>query len=207
MDSFIPRFYDRVLHWLARLSPHFWLTVAVPHAAQRGWMEVWVLVNLALAFVTVNVVTGATSPTLAHVLLIYGALRVLELCVYLSKVVLGSPFHRHDHSHRYSASGYRRTLVLALHNYIEVIFWFAAAYAHWAGWFSAPDVLATTPGSVYFSLATMTTIGYADVWPQTPHGRLLVGVHLAVAVFMAVVILGRFVSNLPTPAEESNVKL
>jgi hypothetical protein len=126
--------------------------------------------------------------------------RLLEICVYLAKVVLGSPFER-ARPHRYGIIGYRRTLVLAIHNYVEVVFWFAAAYSCWRAWFHTPDPnpLATAQGALYFSVVTMTTIGYADIWPSAVLGRTLVGTHLVIAVFMAVVILGRFVSNLPTP--------
>lgn len=163
-------------------------------------MEVWVLLNLGTAIAAVFAVTANALSTLADVLLIYGAIRVLELCVYLAKVVLGDPFERTRRVHRYGVHGYRRTLVLAIHNYAEVVCWFAAAYAHWQGWFDQPPgTLSTVRGALYYSIVTMTTVGYGDVRPASIEGRSLVAIHLAVAVFMAVVILGRFVSNLPAP--------
>jgi len=200
MDSFVPRLYDNTLHLFSWLSPHRWLTRAIPRLAEPGWVELWVLLNLSLSALTLFVVTSGVLTTLADMLLVYGAIRMLEICVYLAKVVLGSPFER-ARPHRYGATGYRRTLVLAIHNYVEVIVWFAAAYSHWRALFHTPDPnpLTTAPGALYFSVVTMTTMGYADIWPNNVPGRTLVGTHLVIAVFMAVVILGRFVSNLPTP--------
>jgi hypothetical protein len=200
VDSFVPRFYDNALHLLAWLSPHRWLTRFVPRLAEPGWAEVWVLLNLAASALTLAVVTSGSFAVLANALLVYGAVRMLELVVYLAKVVLGDPFHRAHRPHRYGVTGYRRTLVLAIHNYVEVVVWFAAAYAHFHTWFEQPaGTLSTVRGALYYSIVTMTTVGYGDIRPASTEGRSLVAVHLAVALFMAVVILGRFVANLPAP--------
>jgi voltage-gated potassium channel Kch len=205
MDSFVPRLYDNALHLLAWLTPHRWLTHFFPRFLDPGWVEVWLLLNLGTSGLALVVVTSGALPALATALLVYGAVRVLELCVYLAKVVLGDPFQRAHRPHRYGVTGYRRTLVLAIHNYGEVIFWFATAYAYYHAWFQQPEgTLATVRGALYYSIVTMTTVGYGDIRPSTPAGRSLVAVHLAVAMFMAVVILGRFVANLPAPETMDN---
>lgn len=54
-------------------------------------------------------------------------------------------------------------------------------------------------GALYYSIVTMTTLGYGDIFPDHDFGRFVVTIHLAVALFMTVVILARIVSYLPVP--------
>ena len=89
-------------------------------------------------------------------------------------------------------------MLLAVLNYGEVLLWFAAFYRFSAARFGDKSALVgTVDGSFYYSLLTMAT--YGDINPQDALSRWLVALHLAIALFLTLVVLARFVSLLPRP--------
>jgi hypothetical protein len=59
--------------------------------------------------------------------------------------------------------------------------------------------LSTARGALYYSVVTMATLGYGDIFPTDDRARVFVTVHLGVAVFITLLVLARFVSYLPAP--------
>jgi voltage-gated potassium channel Kch len=120
--------------------------------------------------------------------------------VYQARIILFDPFAGTTESREFALRSYRRIVILALHNYLEVVLWFAAFYRTFRDLYGPnAATLGSAVGAFYYSMVTTTTVGYGDVAPVTDQGRLVVTIHLAVGVFMSVVILARFVSYLPTP--------
>ncbi|MEL6267236.1 MAG: ion channel [Pseudomonadota bacterium] len=73
--------------------------------------------------------------------------------------------------------------------------------------FSAPGAIALPEGSVdpstdllYFSLVTITTLGYGDILPVSPFARILAGLEAAVGTLYLAVLIGRIVGALKRPA-------
>src|SRR5206468_2499479 len=60
-------------------------------------------------------------------LLVYGGLRVFEVVVTQTNVLLFDEWRARRRGVSYALRGYRRILILLLHNYAEVVFWFVAA--------------------------------------------------------------------------------
>lgn len=122
------------------------------------------------------------------------------MVVYQARVVLFDPFRQPRLTSDYAVRSYRRIVILALHNYSEVILWFASMYCYWRHWFGpGPNSLATAREAVYYSMLTMTTLGYGDIQPLIDNGRSIVTIQLMVAVFMTLIIVTRFVGYLPRP--------
>jgi hypothetical protein len=89
-------------------------------------------------------------------------------------------------------------MLLAVLNYGEVLLWFAAFYRFSAARFGdKASLVSTVDGSFYYSILTMAT--YGDINPQDTISRWLIALHLAIALFLTLVVLARFVSLLPRP--------
>jgi voltage-gated potassium channel Kch len=125
---------------------------------------------------------------------------LLEVVVYQIKVVLFDPYRQPRATPDYAVRGDRRLVLLALHNYFEVVVWFAGAYAALRQLFGKTSAVLSTPiGALYYSMVTMTTLGYGEITPANDSGRALVVAHLFVAVFITLIILARFLAFLPVP--------
>jgi ion channel len=89
----------------------------------------------------------------------------------------------------------RRSLLLSLMNYFEVILAFAIFYLHWDALAWAGKATATK--ALYFSLVTGTTVGYGDVIPNGPCGEKIVMVQLSIFLLFAVLFISTFISRMP----------
>lgn len=162
--------------------------------------EMYVLVHLCLSI--------ACLPLLAYhlpvpsyigtIVLCFAAYRIFETVLANITIFL---------SVEPKLSGIRRSIVLLFHNYIEILFWFACIYLLRPQYFeysgTPPTELAsaTLPtesiiGSLYFSVVTMTTLGYGDI-NAVDIGRVIVSIQTLTGLFMGICILARFISMLP----------
>jgi hypothetical protein len=112
-------------HWVAKITPISWLFVDV-------WVIGWTLAAVAAYFVAVF----DLSQTCQILLIAVGAIRVLEITAFHLGELLGASS---DNGNPRSLRSYRRTLVLLILNYMEIIFWFATLYLflHNLGWLNA----------------------------------------------------------------------
>jgi hypothetical protein len=105
-----------------------------------------------------------------------------------------------DPQQAYALRGYRRIVLLTLHNYGEVVLWFAIFYCRFGDHFTAMSCSVTNPlCALYFSLVTMATVGYGDISPKDPFGRVMVCIQISLAIFLTLIILARVVGYLPQP--------
>ncbi len=66
----------------------------------------------------------------------------------------------------------------------------AGAVMHMAEHKAQPDVFGSIPQSLWWAVVTLTTVGYGDVVPQTPVGRLLAGIVMLFGLAMFALPLG-----------------
>lgn len=66
----------------------------------------------------------------------------------------------------------------------------AAAFMHLAEAKAQPDRLGTIPDAMYWALITLTTVGYGDITPITPAGRLVAGVTAIFGLVMVALPIG-----------------
>ncbi len=70
----------------------------------------------------------------------------------------------------------------------------------WApGSFSLSENAELGSEMLYFSLVTITTLGYGDVLPQAPFARILAGTEAAVGTLYIAILIGRIVGALKAP--------
>jgi hypothetical protein len=98
---------------------------------------------------------------------------------------------------RHAASRFR-TVVLTINAYLNLGLVFAVFYAVQSRGF-APPVSAFD--SVYFSIATMTTIGSDVMKPATRMFQTTIMIELIVSLYFLVVILAAVISRVPQPPD------
>jgi hypothetical protein len=133
-------------------------------------------------------------------MLCYAGIRIFEIAIYQINVLLFDEYRAEKASQKYAVGGFRRIVLLLLHNYIEVLCWFALFYRNLSFLFDSKHILLDSlGGSLYFSLVTMSTLGYGDITPKERGGLFLVFTQISIGIFMALLILARFISLLPKP--------
>ena len=73
---------------------------------------------------------------------------------------------------------------------------YAAALAMDPGAIAVPGETPLGSDLVYFSLVTVTTLGYGDVLPVSPMARILAATEAVVGALYVAVLIGRIVSDL-----------
>lgn len=199
--TFVVDFWSRIFDGLRRISI-FQLIRAVFKSTRRSYLfvDTWVISNLLLAGIATLLNPFNKTHLAGKILLIYGALRVFEIVVYQINVLLFDEYRAKKIGKPYAVRGFRRVVILLLHNYIEIIFWYAFFYMNFNLSFNN-GLVALKSGfqAIGFSFNVFTTFGYASTFPVAKVGYVLVSSEAAIGVFMALVILARFVSLIPSP--------
>jgi len=202
-DSFILEFESRVFDVLSWFSLFGVVRRLIPkRALTYAFVDAWVIANLVASIVAIFLI-GIAGP-MAFLILLYGGFRVLETVIYQANVFIFDEYRAKRAGRDYRLRGYRRLVLLSMHNYIELVFWFAVAYRYFHTEFAYDGALRlhSKLGAIYFSLVTWATVGFGDIHPTTRVGAVLVISQIAIGVFMALVILTRFISHLPRPATQ-----
>jgi hypothetical protein len=199
--TWIIQFWSWIFGALKWVSPFRWVRAAFPNL--RGnyrFVEAWVLGDLLLSAACLAALSSPGFCWWQILILCYGAIRIFEIVVYQTNVLLFDEYSVKKGGETYGVAGLRRLVLLLLHNYIEVLFWFSVFYRNSNHMFDSGRIsLDSFAGSLYFSIVTMSTLGYGDVTPTQDTALFLVMVQTMIGVFMALVMLARFVSLLPKP--------
>lgn len=134
---------------------------------------------------------------------VIGLLRCWETFIVQTKVLIFDPYWKAKDGYLHSLRGYYRLLILLVHNYVEAIFWFALAYRSADGWFNSfgGSVYSGSLKSLYLSIFSLTSFGETaaqGIQVKNFGGSILVLGESAFGLFMALLILSRFISILPT---------
>jgi len=163
-----------------------------------GIVEFWVVLWIVFAVVSLVLVRfWQQAPD--WVILVVGFYRVAEIVIELVNVLLFD-LRRTGRALR----GFLRSVILVLHNYVEILIWFAVFYVVAAGRFYVDPrglSLETVSGAFYYSMLTMTTLGYGNIFPGVGEwvASALVTAQTLIGVFLALVVLARVVMLLPRP--------
>lgn len=107
-------------------------------------------------------------------------------CYLLGLIFLNTEYKR--------AASYRRNLLMAILNYVEITLGFATIYYH--SFKDSIENLNTAIDSIYFSFISATTIGYGEMFPNTAWAKLVCVSQSFLSFLFAVIIIGIFLSNL-----------
>ncbi|OXU14531.1 Ion channel [Sedimentisphaera salicampi] len=164
-------------------------------------IDAWAIGHSVLAVIALALSRPAGRLWWEWVLLAYGMVRIIEIVVYQVNVLFFDPYRAKKQGKAYAFQGYRRVVLLALHNYAEILLWFALWYRNNPTLFEVPTKLNlnTFCCSLYYSLTTMSTLGYGDISPDCHKGLALVVPQTVIGIFMTVLIFARFLALLPKP--------
>ena len=201
MNTFIVALWSHIFAILGHLSLFGLVRRLFPRAINAAFVDGWVLGHFVAAFVTIVIVASVGKMWFTTLLVGYGLLRVFEISVYQTNVLLFDEYRARKVGKSYAVEGYRRIVLLLLHNYLEIIFWFAASYLYFADSFSfrIAGTHNTTFGGVYTSFIEMTTFGEPNVSPNGAFAAGLILWQSFVGVFMTLLSLARFIGLIPTP--------
>jgi hypothetical protein len=102
-----------------------------------------------------------------------------------------------------------RSLILLMINYFELIIGFAALFLNIGSiWNSQGDPITLKSEALYFSVVTITTLGYGDHYPSDTLSRWLCSTETIMGVVLIVLVIGTFLSgvknirNVPAEREQ-----
>jgi hypothetical protein len=197
MESWVVKVYSKIFEKLAWISILKWLEEGIPCLYRnKGFIDIWAVGHFYLSLLCLTVIP------INEIIWIYGCARIFEVINVQINLLLFDQFRAEEKKKPYFVTGFRRTVLLLIHNYLEIVVWFALVYHTFYDSFEVTNIcLNTVLGSLYFSLVTMTTLGYGDIIPKTQWGAAIVIIQILIGIFMALLLLARFVALLPRPEE------
>ena len=111
-----------------------------------------------------------------------------ETLFYVASLIFVADLHRDRRS-------YRRTLLLLLMNYMEIVLVFAVIYG---GFNLITKNVHSVTDFIYFSFITSATIGYGDLYPTTMGAKMVVILHSMIFLVFVVLFLNFFSSKVAT---------
>lgn len=209
MPSFIVEFWSQIFNMLAKISVFSLVRMKCPKTRNERFVDIWVLSHIALSLVALLVAAYSPYPIFGYLFMGYGFLRTFEIVVYQTNVLLFDEYRAVKANKDYQLTGYRRMVLLLLHNYFEIIFWLACTYTVMAADFEHKFLPGTGTffGGIYSSFITMTTFGEFDLLPKTTFAAFILLFHATVGLFMTLLSLARFISLIPAPKTRDAVEI
>jgi len=156
----------------------------------QGFSDLW---NLGMFFLAGAALFMLPDQTLWAWL---GFYRCAAILISQGSVLLDTDLHVYDQPQPKNDVDHSRMLLVGLFHYAEVVLWFGVIF-RWAQKHFATSScrlsLSDPTTSLYYSMATATTLGYGDIYPLDPTGAQLVTIELVTGMFLALVVLARFV--------------
>lgn len=123
-QSFIVDFWERIFYFLSFISVFYWVRKIIKSDPHR-FVDFWVLGHLIGAiFISWLVFEGILWGGFLYIVFGYSFLRVFEIIVYQLNVLLFDQYRKTKEEEGYRIHSAVRMVILLLHNYIEIIFWF-----------------------------------------------------------------------------------
>ena len=204
LESSIVEFWLRIFSFLKSMTLYHILKRFVPSIEDADntdrYVSGWMLLSIASLVV-------CSAPNLEWwelIILCWGTWRVFAIITIQINLLLFDEYREMKAGKPYRIRGFRRLIILLLQNYVEVIFWFAVLYRNMNWGLATIGVnVDSFLVSLNFSFVTMTSFGHSSVFPQegTPAWILML-VQSAIGIFMALLVLSRFVSLIPKPKSE-----
>ena len=97
----------------------------------------------------------------------------------------------------YAIRGYRRLVILLIHNYFEIIFWFSAGYLFYINDFKTNFENSFVIEAIYSSFVTMTAFGDKLIVPRSSFGAIILFIQSLFGLLLTLISLARFISILP----------
>lgn len=199
--TFILDFWAYIFKVLGKVSFFNLVRFIFPSSKTGLFSEAWALGHIVLSILSVPAVLYIKNYYVGLFIAAYALLRVFEVVVYQTNVLLFDEYRATKEGKEYALHGYRRIVVLLMQNYFEIIFWFAAQYIFFNDLFlfSVSGSHESVFGAIYTSFVVMTSFGYYNVTPLGVLAYSLVIGQAVIGLFMTLLSLARFIGLIPTP--------
>lgn len=111
---------------------------------------------------------------------------LLETVLYIPTLIFASDLFSKPRS-------FKRSMLLLFLNYVEIIFAFAVLYSC-GNYLNQP--LNNSFDAIYFSIITLSTIGYGELYPVTQIGKILASSQAILFLFFAILFLNFFTTKI-----------
>lgn len=206
-ESAVIRGYAKVFGWLAMLTPYAAVRTIFP--ATKGsslFVEVWVLGNTICAVAAAIIISQFPETHWALLLIAYGIWRTFEIVVTQMNVMFFDEWRARRKGKQYSLKGYKRMALLLLHNFAELIFWFASVLIILNHAAQIQIENASFWGTLRASLVSMVSFSSGDIKPLNPVTSGILFAQSIVGIFMTLLTLSRFISLIPAPATQDETE-
>lgn len=197
-EGFLFPFLAVVSGWLQRRTLCGFIRTRYPETKNRGNSDKWVLGNFAS-----SILLWLITPYVGWVGYLFVACAIWRICESVLAPTQGALFGREQARKDNSTQEIlapERNAVYALMTYAGLSFWFAILYMKFDYLFNSQYVkLSSSLGSWYFSVVTMSTLGYGEIVPKVSWGGLIVVFQTVTSIFFALIILGSFISWMKPP--------
>ncbi|RED33874.1 hypothetical protein DES34_10239 [Brevibacillus brevis] len=195
--SFLYNFWKVIFQTLQKVTLFDILRTFIPYLKNSKYkyvfVELWVVLNVLISFISVIFIHNVTSDNfqlLKLILLVYGIYRVFEINITQLNLMLFSDGIGEVRS-------YKRTIILLLHNYVEIVLWFTLSYLYFSSEFKNVDTKSFVE-IIYISLVTMASFQSA-LMPGTSMGYYLVSFQTVTGLLLTLISLARFIPLLANP--------
>jgi len=200
-DGFIIEFWAVVFSFLSKLSV-FFIIRKMKGKMTYNFVEGWVLGNLLAAFIATVVGYYFYDKLVwaVYIIIGYAILRVFEVIIYQLNVLFFDPYRAEKRGEVYRIKSPTRMVILLLHNYVEVMLWYAAITialmqisgspieATWGEYLRSNIIcIATFDSSMIQEVA-------GEFYPKLSS---IVFLQIISGIIMTIISLARFISLLP----------
>lgn len=204
-QSIIFTFREKSFHFLRYISLFEWLRILAKKwtvlrcVTTHTFDGMRVLFHFFLSFSSILIMKYSGYAPLHVSLVIYGSLRILEIFVYQINVLLFDEYRAQIRGRNYILKSTRRMILLLLHNFIEIIFWFGSTYILFTDNFSVNLKDFSIVEIIYLSFIRMTNFGSSPLNYTSSTGLQLLWFQSIIGLFMTLIVLARFLGTLPSP--------
>lgn len=135
-DGFIVAFWEKIFRILSRISlftvisyarKYYFAKTGKKDTRMYEFVEYWVIGNLLCSMCASLCVYYVPCMWLSFLVSAYGILRIFEIVVYQTNVMLFDPYRAMKAGRKYAIKSPTRLVLLLMHNYVEIVFWFTTA--------------------------------------------------------------------------------
>lgn len=170
-------------------------------------VEIYALTTFIISFISLVVLSFCQSHPLQIFIILLAGISIFEILVAQINILLFDHYRALEKGRQYALRSYRRIIILLVINYFEIITWFATIYRIFNYLFESKSIsLDTIISSLYFSIQTITTLGYGEIHPNSLMGCGLVSLQTIIGLFMALMMISRFINLIPTPGTKDKLE-
>lgn len=172
------------------------------------FVDAWVLGNFfaAILLTLLGYYLGDNVSWLMYLTVGYAILRVFEIIIYQINMLLFDPYRTLKKGKEYIIKSPTRTVILLLHNYIEVMFWYAAMIIALQQLNGITLVATYTQyiQSCILCIATFNGDLIQNIVGELPGLSDIIFLQVITGVIMTLISLARFIGILPSVVSIEN---